>query len=100
MREIIHEDAIERLQEQFNADQLREISFALNPDSENLDWTIYHIEENKLELDSEIDDLKERVTDLCLLVADHGLLDNDEFIESLLVHTKELKLVVEEFINE
>ena len=51
MKRIIHEDAMDRLKEHFNNEQLREISFALNPDSENLDWTLYHIEENSTELE-------------------------------------------------
>jgi len=63
---IINPEAIERLQEHFNADQLREISFALNPDCENLGDTLCKMDETIWKMETDIEDLEEEVLDLSM----------------------------------
>jgi len=100
MKAIIHENAIEKLMEHFNEEQLREISFALNPDSEDIYSTLCNIEENSLIRDYEADDLKERISDIDLLIKDHNVLKTDDFIKELIDQADELKIVIEGLSNE
>ncbi len=64
MKMIIHEDVMEKLSEHFNDDQLREISFAFNPDCENLADTICKLEDEHFEREEMLTDLKKKIKEM------------------------------------
>jgi len=67
---IINPDVVEILKENFTSEQIREISFAFNPDCADITDTICKIEEGKIEYEEMIMDLKERLKEVSEQMSD------------------------------
>lgn len=64
MKSIIHEDVVETLVKSFDESQLREISFAFNPDCDDITDTICKIEEVLFEREGCISLLEDKLKEL------------------------------------